>query len=123
VQQNITHLVKQRNSIFDRDDARRKYTLRLQARGAIEQFVSVEHDSGPFKLICDDLKPGNIVVDPETLDIVALIDLGWTYAGRYQFLFSPPPWLMLEDPVMWNSDSVASYKARLTLFLKFLREE
>lgn len=123
VQQNVDHLHLQRNSIDDADDARRKHILRQQATAVFERFVSKEFDSGPFKLVCDDLRPHNVIVDPKTLEIVALIDLEWTYAASYQFLFSPPLWLILENPATWTSYGIASYKKRLELFIKSLADE
>lgn len=98
VQQNATHLREQRNSIDDVDDARRKYFLRQQVKSLAPHFVSKNYDSGPFKLICDDFRPGNILVKEDTLEIVAVVDWEWTYASPYQFLFSPPSWLILENP-------------------------
>ncbi|EPE35702.1 Protein kinase-like (PK-like) [Glarea lozoyensis ATCC 20868] len=98
VQQNITHLREQRNSIDDADDARRKYLLRNRVKSLAPHFVAEKYDSGPFKLICDDFRPGNILVNEETLEIVSVIDWEWAYAGPYQFLYSPPSWLILENP-------------------------
>lgn len=123
IQQNTDHVSYQRNSIDDANDAQRKYLLRRDVKSLISRFVSKEYNSGPFKLFCDDLQPGNVIVDPETLEIVALIDLEWTYAAPYQFLFSPPPWLILERPNSWTSNGMASYNAKFLIFIKSLRDE
>ena len=74
IQQNATHLREQRNSIDDIDDARRKYILRQRVKSLAPHFVSKNYDSGPFKLICDDFRPGNILVKEDTLEIIAVID-------------------------------------------------
>lgn len=123
VQQNITHLRKQRNSVDDTDDARRKYSLRKRVKSLAPYFVSKNYDSGPFKIICDDFRPGNILVKEDTLEIVAVVDWEWTYAGPYQFLFSPPSWLILENPTSWTSSGEARYQAKFLIFLKSLEEE
>jgi hypothetical protein len=52
-----------------------------------------------------------------------VIDWEWTYAGPYQFLFSPPSWLILERPTSWTSSGEARYRAQLLVFLKSLEEE
>ena len=123
VQQNTTHLREQRNSIDDADDARRKYSLRQRVKSLAPHFVSKNYDSGPFKLICDDFRPGNILVKEDTLEIVAVVDWEWTYAGPYQFLFSPPSWLILENPTSWTSSGEARYQTKFLIFLKSLEEE
>ncbi|KAH9211485.1 kinase-like domain-containing protein [Leptodontidium sp. 2 PMI_412] len=122
VQQNTTHLHEQRNSIDDVDDARHKYCLRQRVKSIAPHFVSNNYDSGPFKLICDDFRPGNILVKEDTLEIVAVVDWEWTYAGPYQFLFSPPSWLILENPTSWTSSDKARYQTKFLIFLKSLEE-
>jgi hypothetical protein len=123
IQQNATHLREQRNSVDDIDDARRKYILRQRVKSLAPHFVSKNYDSGPFKLICDDFRPGNILVKEDTLEIIAVIDWEWTYAGPYQFLFSPPSWLILEPPTSWTSSSEARYHTKFLIFLRSLEEE
>jgi len=123
LQENTKHLFLQRSSVDNAEDARRKYTLRRRMERLLPHFVSREFDSGPFKLVCDDLQPGNIMVDPESLEIVALIDLEWTYADPHQFLFSPPSWLIVDDPINWMDKDVDSYKAKFEIFIKSLEEE
>lgn len=45
VQQNITHLHKQRNSIDDAADARRKFILRCRMEALVPYFTSKTHES------------------------------------------------------------------------------
>ncbi|TAQ85057.1 hypothetical protein B7494_g6612 [Chlorociboria aeruginascens] len=113
--ENIMHLRKQRNYIDDIDGARRKYSLHQRVKSLVPYFVSKNYDFGPFKLICDDFRPESLLVKEDTLEIVAVVDWEWTYAGPYQFLFSPPSWLILENPTSWISSSEARYQ---TKFLK-----
>jgi hypothetical protein len=72
VQQNASHLREQRNSTDDVHDARRKYILRQRIQSLAPHFVSKDYDSGPFKLICDDFGPGNILVKEDTPPVSAL---------------------------------------------------
>ncbi|KAH8702851.1 kinase-like domain-containing protein [Phaeosphaeriaceae sp. PMI808] len=120
---NITHLREQRNSVDDSDDARRKYILRQRVNSLVPYFVSKKYDSGPFKLICDDFRPGNILINEDTLEIVAVVDWEWTYAGPYQLLFSPPSWLILEDPTSWTASGEVRYREKFQIFLKSLEDE
>jgi len=110
VQQNMTHLMEQRNSIEDAEDARRKYILRHRMKHLVPYFTSQEHENGPFKLVCDDLRPGNVIVDPKTLDLKAVIDWEWSYVAPYQFLYCPPTWLILQHPTSWISESETLYE-------------
>ncbi|KAH8819395.1 kinase-like domain-containing protein [Xylogone sp. PMI_703] len=123
VDQNFVHLRDQRNSVDNIDDARRKYILRRQMKSLVPSFIFEKYNTGPFKLVCDDFRPGNILVKKDTLEIVAVVDWEWTYAGPYQFLFSPPSWLILERPTSWTSSSEARYHEKFQLFLECLEEE
>lgn len=118
----MEHLCKQRNSVDDVEDARNKFILRHRLKALVPHFVS-EWDLAPFKLFCDDMEPHNIMVDADTLRIVAILDWEWTYAAPRQFIFAPPPWLILMDPFVWYYESDhANYKAKLVLFLRALEE-
>ncbi|KAH9222569.1 hypothetical protein DL95DRAFT_420989 [Leptodontidium sp. 2 PMI_412] len=90
-EQDLQHLCKQPNSIDDVDDARSKYIHRSIFKAMLPRFVSDKHNNGPFKLICDDFRFGNILVNNATdLKIVAVVDWEWAYAAPYQMLYSPP---------------------------------
>jgi len=123
LQQNITHLHKQRNSIDDAADARRKFILRCRIEALVPYFTSKTHESGPFKLFCDDFRFGNVLIDEDTLEFTGVIDWEWTYTAPRQFLFSAPPWLILERPTSWTKNGESRYKDNSTVFLQCLGEE
>jgi hypothetical protein len=81
-------------------------------------------DRGPFKIFCDDFRPQNILVDPSTLRIKAVLDLEFTNAMPSQFASEPPWWLLLVGPdsyLLRNrtvEDFVKAYEPRLEQFLK-----
>ncbi|PGH13007.1 hypothetical protein AJ80_06491 [Polytolypa hystricis UAMH7299] len=83
--------------------------------------------NGPFKLFCDDLGPGNILVDPSTLKATGVIDREFCYAAPAQFLASPPSWLLLKQPNHWVEDGglqsfLQAYLPKLDLFLQAIEE-
>jgi hypothetical protein len=89
----------------------------------IPRFVSQEYDKGPFKLICDDFRPGNMLVNNRRdLKIVGVIDWEWSYAGPYQLLFSPPRWLLLIRPDAWRGENKHSMTSRyMDYFQRFMQ--
>jgi len=62
-------------------------------------------------------------INSETLEIIGMLDVEWTYAGPYQFLYSPPSWLILQNPTSWTSSSEALYQQKFLVFLRSLEEE
>ncbi|OBT81817.1 hypothetical protein VE02_09156 [Pseudogymnoascus sp. 03VT05] len=120
-EQNIIHLEKQRNSITSSSDARQKYTARHLFRAAAPSFVSRRYNQGPFKLFCDDFRPGNILVD-DSFKITGIIDWKWCYAAPFQFTYSPPRWLLLKEPAYWN-DLLGTYLSKLEIFIRILEEQ
>lgn len=126
-EQNILHLEKQRNSISSAADAQLKYTARHLFRAVTPHFVSRRYNRGPFKLFCDDFRPGNILVD-DSFKITGIIDWEWCYVAPFQFTYAPPRWLLLKEPAYWNSnpdkeDLLSIYLPKLELFLRVLEEQ
>lgn len=68
-----------------------------------KQIVGSVDRIGPFKLFLDDIRFGNILVDPKTFEIKALIDWEFCYAAPREFLNTPPHWLIPNpDPWDWS---------------------
>lgn len=122
----FTHLLRQRNSVFDAADCREKYTCRHLFQAIIPRFICRTENAGPFKLTCDDLCPGNILVN-DSLQIVAALDWEFCYAAPIQFSSSPPWWLLLKKPGDWLADEgpesfLNQYTPKLELFLQTMEQ-
>ncbi|GJC92663.1 LOW QUALITY PROTEIN: phosphotransferase [Colletotrichum higginsianum IMI 349063] len=89
------HLEVQRN-IAGNDEA-----LAWSQFVARRQLPHMPIPTGPFRLFCDDLRPTNMLVDPETLRITAVLDLEFTNAMPAQFAEDVPWWLLLQHPAVW----------------------
>src|SRR5271163_3946715 len=82
-------------------------------------------DTGPFKPFCDDLQPSNMLADPKTLQITAVLDFEFTNAMPAQFAYDPPWWLLLLGPDMWlerrtMEEFLNRYEPRMEQFLRAL---
>lgn len=94
--------------------------------------MSPAHTNGPFHLVCDDLRPHNILVNRD-LRIVAICDWEWSYTAPYEIFSSAPSWLILRNPDAWTQtyrfdapgpdDLLSLYKRKLDLFLTVMEEE
>lgn len=120
----LNHLETQRNdAIFDENDCRRKYIARCLFRSIVSQF-SWTYDQGPFILYCDDLRPANVLVDPE-FRVRGVIDWEYTYAAPAEFTYCSPWWLLLARPESWEGGIdafLAQYMPRQRVFLEVLRD-
>ncbi|GAB7357568.1 hypothetical protein MBLNU459_g0079t1 [Dothideomycetes sp. NU459] len=119
----LTHLRTQRNIADDREIAQARYLARHHFAQLIPEYCI--HDAGPFIPFCDDLRPSNMLVDPETLQITAVIDLEYTNAMPAQFTYDPPWWLLLSGPEIWlerytMTEFQTLYEPRMEQFLRAL---
>ena len=128
--QDLQHLLKQPNSIDNIDDARSKYMHRGIFKAIISHFVSNQHDRGPFKLVCDDMRFGNMLVNnAKDLKIVAVLDWEWAYTAPYQMLYSPPRWLLIKKPIHWDAEDhpqipyLSQYKSQFQKIVQILEAE
>lgn len=122
-QQHLTHLWTQRNLADDSDIAKARFVARHRFSQLVEKFCA--HDKGMTIPFCDDLRPANMLVNPETLQITAVIDFEFTNAMPAQFTHDPPWWLLLAAPEHWLDRNAveefrALYEPRLEQFLKAL---
>ncbi|KAK4171187.1 hypothetical protein QBC36DRAFT_101976 [Triangularia setosa] len=138
----MAQLIFQRNDAVDsEDDARDKYMARHMFRRAAymnllpsPSYTGRQDHITPtpetFKLICDDLAPHNVLVDPGTGNVVAVIDWEWAWFGPKSMASDPPWWLMLKKPEYWNDRAkggidnwMEKYPKYLDIFLKALELE
>ncbi|KAJ5775788.1 uncharacterized protein N7511_000799 [Penicillium nucicola] len=98
----------------------------------IPELTHSAYEQGPFKLICDDFGPANMIVrSKEDLTIIGVVDLEWVYAGPAQLFGSAPWWLLLDRPVnkAWDFEDGKAPKATeryfkcLEIFQRVLMEE
>jgi Phosphotransferase enzyme family len=121
--EHLIHLQTQRNLADDTEDAQKRLIARHRFRQLIPQYCI--EDAGPFKPFCDDLQPSNMLVDPKSLRITAVLDLEFTNTMPAQFAYDPPWWLLLLGPDMWlerrtMEEFLARYKPRMEQFLRAL---
>ncbi|OAQ62567.1 protein kinase-like domain [Purpureocillium lilacinum] len=125
-QEHLTHLWTQRNLADDPATARARFVARRRFAQLIPRYCI--SDSGPFLPFCDDLRPSNMLVDPETLKITAVLDFEFTNAMPAQFTYDPPWWLLLSGPEAWldrgsMNEFRKCYELRMEQFLHALEEE
>lgn len=123
--EHLTHLWTQRNLADHPEIAKKRFIARHRFAQLIEQYCI--EDSGPFLPFCDDMRPSNMLVDPKTLRITAVLDLEFTNVMPAAFAYDPPWWLLLAGPDVWlerddMDEFLALYEPRLTQFLRALEQ-
>ena len=122
VAEHKTHLWTQRNLCGSPIEAHDRYVSRYLFAKSVDRHCI--DDRGPFKLFCDDFRPQNIIVDPKTLRIKAVLDLEFTNAMPNQYACEPPWWLLLVGPDSYLfrghaiEEFVEAYEPRLEQFLQ-----
>lgn len=76
----------------------KRYVARHCLEKLVPAYCPAGEDRGPFRLFCDDLRPSNMLADPETLRITAVLDLEFTNALPAQYAYDVPWWLLLRNP-------------------------
>ncbi|KAG9229911.1 hypothetical protein BJ875DRAFT_537459 [Amylocarpus encephaloides] len=87
-------------------DARDITWGRYVARHCFAQLIptyGLIDDAGAHRLFCDDMRPSNMLVNPETMEITALLDFEFTNVMPAQFAYDLPWWLLLRDPASRSS--------------------
>jgi len=109
--EHLVHLYTQRNLANSREEAKKRYIARHRFKKLVDRYCLDDSSSyegrgcyaGPFRLYCDDLQPSNMLADPETLRITAVLDWEFTNAMPAQFAFDPPSWLLFLDRICGSS--------------------
>jgi hypothetical protein len=97
--EHLSHAFAQRNLAFEPEIAEARFVARKQFEKLIPKYCI--RDDGPFLPYCDDFRPSNMIVNPETLEITAVLDVEFTNAMPAQYTYDPPWWLLLENPEHW----------------------
>jgi hypothetical protein len=122
VSEQKTHLWTQRNLCGSPIEAHDRYVSRYLFAQSVDKYCLNDH--GPFKLFCDDFRPQNLLVDPITLRIKAVLDLEFTNAMPSQYASEPPWWLLLAGPDSYLlrgraiTEFIEAYEPRLEQFLR-----
>ncbi|KAL5366306.1 hypothetical protein BJX96DRAFT_182452 [Aspergillus floccosus] len=130
--QDYQQLRDQPNSVLGRNCAGEKHASLDILKSLIPDMVEGNYSRGPFKLICDDLGLGNLIVKSrDDLTVVGVIDLEWVYAGPAQVFASGTWWLLGDRPINESWDfrtrgppqQATRYMQHLDMFKHVLKEE
>ncbi|KAM0273889.1 hypothetical protein ACHAQH_008150 [Verticillium albo-atrum] len=121
--EHLAHLWTQRNLADDSEIAQARFIARHRFAQLTAEYCI--NDAGPFIPFCDDLRPSNMLVHPETFQITAVLDFEFTNAMPAQFSYDPPWWLLLSGPELWLDRSGMEefrklYEPRMEQFLRAL---
>lgn len=126
VSEQKTHLLTQRNICGSPIEARNRYISRYLFAKSVDKHRI--NDRGLFKLFCGNFRPQNILVDPITFCITAVLDLDFTNAMPSQYASEPPWWLLLARPDSYLlrgrsiGEFVEAYEPRLEQFMKAMEQ-
>ena len=95
----MTHFETQQNLAISEADAQWRFAARHFFAQLVTEYCI--DDAGLFKLFCDDLRPANMRVDPDTPRITAVLDFEFINAMPAQFAHNPPWGLLLLAPYIW----------------------
>ncbi|PYH69939.1 uncharacterized protein BO88DRAFT_481367 [Aspergillus vadensis CBS 113365] len=122
--EHLTHLYTQRNIADDTDIAQDRFIARHLFKQLISKYYPTENNE-PSILFCDYMRPLNMLIDPKTLQITAILDFEFTNAMPAAFSFDPPWWLLLSGPEVWLErceldEFLKLYEPRMEQFLRAL---
>lgn len=100
----------------------RRYVARRCFEQLIPTYCVTKDKPRPFRLFCDDLRPSNMLADPETLRITAVIDLEFTNSLPAQYAYDVPWWLILRNPAAlvseWKQQLLDLFEPRKGQYIK-----
>lgn len=107
------NLEPHRNVGFEDEDITwKRYVARRCFAELIPTYGTVD-DDGPFRLFCDDLRPLNMLADPRTMCITALLDFEFTNVMPAQYAYDLPWSLILGHPAIMISQGKQEFLDRL----------
>ena len=112
-------LYEQRNSIYNREDGEQKFCAQHLFKSVIQEYAQ-DGPGEPFVLMHGDLRPSNILLDPESFDVTGLIDWEWTRVVPMR-LVTPPFWLHDVPINLFSQADPAPYLKQVAIFLSHLK--
>ncbi|KAI1134810.1 hypothetical protein F5Y05DRAFT_397476 [Hypoxylon sp. FL0543] len=98
------HLETQRNIGWEDEDVTWNRYVARQCFAKLIPTHGTMDNSGPFRLFCDDMRPSNMLADPQTMRITAVLDWEFTNVMPAQFAYDLPWWLILGNPAIMISE-------------------
>ncbi|KAJ5172682.1 hypothetical protein N7492_005275 [Penicillium capsulatum] len=125
--EHLIHFQTQRNLADDAEIARERFVARHRFAQLVSKYYPDSKDCGRFILFCDDMRSSNMLIDPETFQITAILDFEFSNAMPAEFTYDPPWWLLLSGPEMWlerctMEEFLALYEPRMEQFLRALEQ-
>ncbi|KAI5462891.1 hypothetical protein BGZ63DRAFT_379977 [Mariannaea sp. PMI_226] len=131
----MTHVRTQRNICETAEEARQKLTARQRLRQLIPKYIlgnattkangdNCDNERLGFRLFSDDFGPFNMLADPSTLKITAVLDLEFTNAMPAQYIYDVPSWLLLASPHCWlEQDDKAGFEELFVPLMNLFLDE
>ncbi|KAJ5101917.1 hypothetical protein NUU61_004139 [Penicillium alfredii] len=125
--EHLIHLQTQRNLADNTEIARKRFTARHRFAQLVSKYYPDSEDYGLFIPFCDDMRPSNMLINPETFQITSILDFEFSNAMPAEFTYDPPWWLLLSGPEMWlercaMDEFLALYEPRMEQFLRALEQ-
>lgn len=126
-EEHLIHLQTQRNLADDAEIAQERFIARHRFAQLVSKYYPDSEDCGLSIPFCDDMRPSNMLLDPKTLQITAVLDFEFTNAMPAEFTYDPPWWLLLSGPEMWlercaMEEFLTLYEPRMEQFLRALEK-
>ena len=113
----VNGFVRARYAVYDRGDAEEMLYYLNGFRDFVSNWLDPGLDAGPFVLAHGDFRPANLLVDPESLDLVAVLDWEWSGVVPLQ-MFAPPTWLTWRElGGLCNNRRYDAYVGQLEVFV------
>jgi hypothetical protein len=113
-------LREQRNSVDSRTDALRKFINAEIIREFLDHSDSPLQENGPFYLVHPDMGGNNVIIDPQSWKIKAIIDWEGTCILPVESALSPPKCLHNIKPIdlLPDSNEYQRFQERLKLYCR-----
>ena len=111
-------LREQRNSVDSRADALRKFINADIIREFLRQFSDSSQENGPFYLVHPDIGGNNVIIDPQTWTVKAIIDWEGACTLPIASALSPPRCIHNLKPIdlLPNSNNFQKFQESLELY-------